>query len=393
MNNDTQNLEEQQIFEKNYHEKTYFGKTDHFDKELACKLGLNEAIFLDKLHRLLRSEKNTKLKQGFKWYFNTFDTWQEQYFPYWSKMTIKRVVYSLRGEAVDRNGKLKSEQNPALIVTTDEHNKMKRSKDHTLWYRINYAELHKLLQQNEANNQVSAYQNGTPKSYHSDTAMSYQNDTSITNNTQTITPTKGFLEEDLISKGNHEEKEGLKEEAIAPVLIPRGSVGEAEAVTTRSAQSKRLLYRPLTELERYKIAKELNVHLADVKDVEKDVLKMFSAGELKKLTNIRETTTGFLEARIRRDEITSGNNLAPGEILNFSVEDFHPLNLAGRKFQTYDTEKRSIEDARKQREASGSEITDLKTRMMKLKPLWEEAFGTFKQAKALYPERLKELSN
>lgn len=86
---------------------------------LAVLVGLNEAIFLQQLHYWLNG--NGKARDGRKWVYNTYEGWAEQ-FPFWSVMTIRRIVKSLR--------------DGGHLTTTDEYNKS--NSDRTLWYTINY---------------------------------------------------------------------------------------------------------------------------------------------------------------------------------------------------------------------------------------------------------------
>jgi hypothetical protein len=87
---------------------------------LAKLIGLNEAIFLQQLHYWLIKSQHEY--DGRKWVYNTFEEWQKQ-LPFWSIITIKRIVQSLR--------------KAGLVSTTAQYNKMQV--DRTLWYTIDYA--------------------------------------------------------------------------------------------------------------------------------------------------------------------------------------------------------------------------------------------------------------
>lgn len=58
--------------------------------ELAKKIGLNEAIFLQQLTFWLKRTKNGK-----KYVYKTYEEWQKE-LPFWSESTIKRTVAKLR---------------------------------------------------------------------------------------------------------------------------------------------------------------------------------------------------------------------------------------------------------------------------------------------------------
>ena len=88
---------------------------------LACKLGLNEAIFLQQLHYWLENPKIGKLVDQGKWIRNTIDQWQEN-FPFWSDKTIKRVIGSLKEKG--------------LVITRNDLNQL--GIDNTNWYTIDY---------------------------------------------------------------------------------------------------------------------------------------------------------------------------------------------------------------------------------------------------------------
>ena len=376
-----QQLLEQQSFEKNYLNKKRFGKYfNSFSSSLAVEIGVNEAIFIQKLHQLIISKKNRHNEGGFRWYFNTFDTWQKEYFPYWSEKTIIRIVYKLRGEAVDEHGKLKKEQIPALIVTTDEHNKLKYYKDHTLWYRINYVELHKLLTKNGSSTQVKASQNDQPMSSQTDQPMSSQTDRSST----TMEPHK---EPPTRKNGGGNSLDSNHEDSKAN---PTDFVSRGDSVSAGGVEEAEF-YKPLTQIERYEIAKSLLIDPNEVVAAEKDVLSMFFRGELKKLTSTKETVIAFLEARIRKGDIEAGN---PEMMLH--IESEHPLDKARDKCVLFEMKIQQIhadgQSLVAEYEESGNDSLlakkdELETKLEKIKPKFEKTYKEFLMYKNLYPNR------
>jgi hypothetical protein len=90
---------------------------------LACKVGLNEALFLQQLHYWVRSDSG-KVVDTERWIFNTYEQWQQQ-FPFWSVRTIRRIVSSLEADK--------------LIKTRTDLNEMKLDK--TTWDTIDYENL------------------------------------------------------------------------------------------------------------------------------------------------------------------------------------------------------------------------------------------------------------
>ena len=99
--------------------------------ELACKIGLNEAIVLQQLNYWINKSTNTY--DGKRWVYNTYNDWQKQ-FPWWSISTIKRSLQRLK--------KLD------LIITAN-YNQLPQ--DRTVWYSINYDKINELAA--EGNNE------------------------------------------------------------------------------------------------------------------------------------------------------------------------------------------------------------------------------------------------
>ena len=92
---------------------------------LAKVLGLNEAIFLQQLHYMLRLYGKDVEGQTDKWMYRTLKEWGEQ-FPFWSIRTIQRIVKVLEKKKLVKTGCFNR-------IPTDQ----------TLWYAIDYAELAK----------------------------------------------------------------------------------------------------------------------------------------------------------------------------------------------------------------------------------------------------------
>ncbi|MCX4030271.1 hypothetical protein H0A36_25760 [Endozoicomonas sp. SM1973] len=99
-------------------------------QELAVKIGLDEAIFLNKLHYLLTPKENfinhRLHKYGGKyWVYHTIEELIEKVFPYWCASKVERLLNKLR--------KLK------LIKTAHLHFSVLGIRGvRTLWYTINY---------------------------------------------------------------------------------------------------------------------------------------------------------------------------------------------------------------------------------------------------------------
>ena len=87
--------------------------------KLAIEIGLNEAIVLQQIHYWLNQSSHNR--DGKKWIYNTYDDWNKQ-FPFWSVMTIRRVINSL-------------EKQKLILIA----NYNKAGFDKTRWYSIDYS--------------------------------------------------------------------------------------------------------------------------------------------------------------------------------------------------------------------------------------------------------------
>lgn len=89
--------------------------------QLACAVGLNEAIVLQQLHYWLVEGGTTH--EGCRWAYNSYEQWQIDNFPFWSVSTIRRIFASL-----EHNG---------LISSRTEYDRRFRG-SRRKWYTINY---------------------------------------------------------------------------------------------------------------------------------------------------------------------------------------------------------------------------------------------------------------
>lgn len=110
------------------------------DVDMACKLSLNEAIFIQQLHYWLGryAKKPSHIHDGRVWVWNAISvsktkkdegvrSWKDN-FPFWSASTIRRTIQQL----TDRG-----------IIISNEFNRMKG--DRTIWYTIDYDVLSETL--------------------------------------------------------------------------------------------------------------------------------------------------------------------------------------------------------------------------------------------------------
>lgn len=105
----------------------------YFNEEIACKIGLQEAIVLQQIEYWIKT--NEKAEKNFHddhyWTFNSLEDWARQ-FPFWSKKTTQRTLEKLREQKI--------------LITSNEYNR--RQNDQTLWYRIDYEKLKEITMDN-----------------------------------------------------------------------------------------------------------------------------------------------------------------------------------------------------------------------------------------------------
>lgn len=98
---------------------------------LATAVGLNQAIVLQQVHYWLDLNRKAKKDSHFRdehwWTYNTFESWQESNFPFWSVRTLKRVFKSLEDDRLLIARKFNSSD-----------------WNHTKWYTIDYEVLNTL---------------------------------------------------------------------------------------------------------------------------------------------------------------------------------------------------------------------------------------------------------
>ena len=98
------------------------GEQRYFNQDMACKYGLNEAIFITQLHYWLKKATCRRIK-GTPWHYDTVDAWQKQ-LPFFSKRTLERIISALIKEK---------------LIKVCQVNK--RKGDRTNWYTLNIKKL------------------------------------------------------------------------------------------------------------------------------------------------------------------------------------------------------------------------------------------------------------
>ena len=95
-------------------------------KKLAALLGSDEALLLQQLH--YRLENQGVMKEGQKWYRQTYEKWAKQ-LGIWSAPKVKRMF-------------LKLEKNK-IVISSNKYNRF--CVDRSKWYRIDYDRVNQML--------------------------------------------------------------------------------------------------------------------------------------------------------------------------------------------------------------------------------------------------------
>ena len=103
----------------------------------AEKIGLKNAIFVQQVYFLTQTKHQNNdiytYKDNNMWVFNNIDEWHDNYFPFFSKRTLKRVI-----KKCEDNG---------YIISTNKYNKSEYDK--TKWYRVNHEKISELAKEIE----------------------------------------------------------------------------------------------------------------------------------------------------------------------------------------------------------------------------------------------------
>jgi hypothetical protein len=108
-----------------YHSRLTGKGTLQVDRMIAQAVGLNGSIVLRQVEYWLERNEETKKTDNFRdgcwWTYNTYESWQDENFDFWSYDTVRRTFHQLVGLGLLYEG-----------------NYNKRKNDQTKWYTINY---------------------------------------------------------------------------------------------------------------------------------------------------------------------------------------------------------------------------------------------------------------
>lgn len=106
--------------------------------KLAVRLGLNEAMLLQQIHYLITNLDNQKIIRvslGQRWIKKSYKNWREDYFPFFSEVTIKRALISL-------------EKAGYIVSAILDHGK--DGLERTKWYTVDYGNVEALAAELDA---------------------------------------------------------------------------------------------------------------------------------------------------------------------------------------------------------------------------------------------------
>src|SRR5690606_8917011 len=103
------------------------GRQLFLSQDLAIRIGIEEALFIQQLY--YRLETQGVEKEGHIWYRQTYQGWAKQC-PQWNIRKIKRLVMKL--------------ERYQIIISSNKFNSFKT--DRSKWYRIDYRKIDQILQ-------------------------------------------------------------------------------------------------------------------------------------------------------------------------------------------------------------------------------------------------------
>lgn len=103
------------------------GRQLFLSQDLAIRIGIEEALFLQQLY--YRLETRGMEKEGHIWYRQTYQGWAKQC-PQWNIRKIKRLVMKL--------------EHYQIIISSNKFNSFKT--DRSKWYRIDYEKIDQIVQ-------------------------------------------------------------------------------------------------------------------------------------------------------------------------------------------------------------------------------------------------------
>lgn len=205
---------------------------------LAKSIGLNNAIFLQQLHfwcDIANELGYGKLHKGERWVYKTAQEWHEKDFPFWSVVTIRRIINNLH------------EQNliHAMYLDDDKWNR-------TLFYRINH--LHGLFASDQVDDMqvINMTTCKSSKSKHASDQVDNlltENTTEITSkNTTDINNVFSFWK-NTFNKSDRTKLEGKRLKAIKARLSEGYSVDEINQAVINVSKSQWHLDNGQTDIE------------------------------------------------------------------------------------------------------------------------------------------------
>ena len=205
---------------------------------LAKEIGLNNSIFLQQLHfwcDIADELGYGKLHDGHRWVYKTAHEWQSKDFPFWSVVTIRRIINSLHSSGLIH----------CMHLDDDKWNR-------TLFYRINY--LHKSISVDQTDNMqvikliTSKSPNREDASYQTDKMLSEITTKNTTESTTDINNIDVFWKL-TFNKADRTKLEGKRERAIRARLKEGYSADEIKTAIRNVSKSQWHIDNGQTDIE------------------------------------------------------------------------------------------------------------------------------------------------
>ena len=205
---------------------------------LAKQIGINNAIFIQQLHFLCDISDELgygKLYNNERWVYKTAQEWHDNDFPFWSVVTIRRIINSLHDQGLIY----------AMYLDDDKWNR-------TLFYRINYS--HCALASDQVDNMEVIKERTSKSSKRSNASDQYEqmlseNTTEITSQITTDINNVFSFWKTIFNKTERTKLEGKRLSSIKSRLKDGYSVDEIKSAIINVSKSQWHLDQGQTDIE------------------------------------------------------------------------------------------------------------------------------------------------
>lgn len=241
---------------------------------LAKSIGLNNSIFLQQLHfwcDIADELGYGKLHNGERWVYKTAKEWHEKDFPFWSVVTIRRIINNLHDSGLIH----------AMYLDDDKWNR-------TLFYRINYLHESIASYQNDKMQVINLItSNSSDRQHASDQSDEMLSEITTKTTPESTTDINCIFEfwKSVFERPNRTKLEGKREKAIKARLKEGYQVDEIKSAIINVSKSQwhidngqtdiELICRDQSHLDRYiamgggkSITKKENAAPVEIREVE-----------------------------------------------------------------------------------------------------------------------------